>query len=59
VVDARLQFAIEGEDRARQAAAAAGELARDPGLHRLLGATKPTGDTVKPERPVERSRRDR
>jgi hypothetical protein len=34
-----LQFAIEGEDRARHSAAAADELARDPDLHRLLAAT--------------------
>jgi hypothetical protein len=59
VVDARLQFAIEGEDAAGQVATAANELARNPDLHRLLGASQPTGHTVEPERAVERAGRDR
>jgi hypothetical protein len=58
VVDARLQFTIEREDRARQAAAAADELARDPDLHGLLAPTQATIDAVKPQRAVERAGRD-
>jgi hypothetical protein len=59
LLGSRLQFAIEGEDAAGETAAAVDELARDPDLHRLLGATQPAGDPVEPERPVERAGRDR
>ena len=42
-LDPRLQLAVEGEDRAGEAAAAADELARDPHQHRLLAAARAGG----------------
>ena len=59
LVDPRLQLAVEAQDRAGQAAAAADELARDPYLRRLLCAPQAAGDTVEPDRAVERAWRDR
>jgi hypothetical protein len=59
VLDPRVELAVELEDGAGEVAAAADELARDPYLHRLLGATKATGNTVEPDGAVERARRDR
>jgi hypothetical protein len=54
-----LQLTVEVEDAAGQAAAAANELARDPDLDGLFGATQPAGHAVEPDGAVERARRDR
>ena len=59
LVDLRLEFAVEGEDGAGEAAAAADELAADPHLHRLFLPCEPTAAAVEPDRPVERARRHR
>src|SRR5207248_2122749 len=59
LLGSRLQFAVELEEAPGEAAAAADELARDPDLHRLFAAAQPAGDTVEPERAVERAGRDR
>ena len=57
-LDPGLQLAVEGEDRAGEAAAAAEELARDPDEHRLLLPSESPANAVEPDSPVERTRRD-
>jgi len=52
-------LAVEGKDAPAEAAAAAGELARDPDLHCLLAATQAAGNVVEPDGAVERAGRDR
>ena len=59
LLGARLQLAVEGEDAAGQAPAAADELACDPDLDGLVGATQTAGHTVEPDGTVERAGRDR
>ncbi len=52
---ALLQLAIELEDRAGEAAAAADELAGDPYLDALIVSSEPPREPVEPHGPVERS----
>jgi hypothetical protein len=54
-----LQFAIEREDRAGEAAATAEEFARDPHLDALLAAGEAPCEPVEPDASVERAERDR
>jgi DNA-binding NarL/FixJ family response regulator len=53
---ALLQLAVELQDGAREAAAAAEELARDPDLRLLLEAGEAAAEPVEPEATVERAK---